>query len=973
MFFTSYSALCLEPETRLERVLRLDGRSFDQAQWTAVDGARNVYIAGLSDSTDFPVTQSIGNPGSARRGFIAKFASAASAPLWVSAFPLESSGELRGLTVDPSGRVSFATLRAGGSTVTTLSEDGSRVLAEFQASTANIAEIQGLALDRSNNSVLLYGRANGGIFPPSQFLNANGTSGLFVARLAPGLRAIEWARRLPDGVSTITSAASLENGEIALTGVANPNFSSTAPLPREFFGETQGNHIFALKFNPGADSLRYAVAFGGTGGPVPSSIALTPSGEAIITGRAHSNSSMDPLRAFPLSPRALSTEVRERAGFITVLAADGSSLSASSLLPSADAGLCAGVDERGRVWVIASTRIEQFQMPAVEATRFLQFNETLTELLQSSSIAPAVSRCAAQNSRISLVGPGFPDTGAAAAYIVAMEYEPVADFEVDAGSLILAPLQRLNSSVFRDSAQFRTRARRENSFDLTLPFIMRSQQFPGGPFQARSGTTPETVESSYNFGQYSTSFQFLSEGAANGFVVVPAMVNTARPSLRVTPDFVDLPAGNVGIVETRLRLEALSLNSSGVLAPIPAIISAEPRNYPNYLSITPEGANTPEPSSGVNLLLRFNTANLPGDSWVNLYQATVRDPVGLTTNLQISVRTGFNPDRQLIVEPNPFTLIFNPGDLSQSKTVSIRSRSGEAVPLNVSAWNSQLELRLLSDTTPPTTPAQLIVTGKAMSIPWRTNFDDQGFTVRSLADFVQVNVTSLLLGPAPPLELQVDCAEFFNSFCAPGSIADIHVPAALLLPEAGFRDHLEVRVGTLSLPILDLGSQPGRTQNLRKIRVQLPVDLIPRPGLATTLTLMDRRQQSEPIGEGSFRIEQFQPRVENKLDQAGFSLYSPKDLVILKVSGFGKTYPHLATGALPEQNQLVIPANPIRVHVGGKEAKVLDSRLSFDEIGVLLIAAEVPWLRDGRYSVLSFVGTKSADHGQIDVRNPSQP
>jgi uncharacterized protein (TIGR03437 family) len=264
------------------------GSGDDNAYGVAVDSSNNVYMAGLTNSPDFPVSR--GSQQVSLRGgydgFVTKFD--ANGNGLASTF-LGGSGDdfIYAIVVDSSG-----TLYVTGSTG---SADFPVTLAAYQPRIA-------------------------------------GATDAFISKLSPSLT-LNYSTYLggtdKDGADSIAVDSS---GAVYIAGqTSSTNFPMVNPLQKAFGGASD---IFIAKLSGDGATLGYSTYLGGTKDEIAYAVAVDGAGNAYITGATTSTD-------FPVSDAFQQTNQGQTNGLVAGISASGSTLLFSSYLGgsgSADAG-----------------------------------------------------------------------------------------------------------------------------------------------------------------------------------------------------------------------------------------------------------------------------------------------------------------------------------------------------------------------------------------------------------------------------------------------------------------------------------------------------------------------------------------------------------------------------------------------------------------------------------------------------------
>lgn len=255
----------------------------------AVDGSGNLYVTGVTSSSNFPVTEGVAQiwPGglSGRNAFVAKLDSTGKSLLF-SAY-LGGSGDDRGT---------------------------------------------GIALDTAGNVYIsgTTGSADFPVTPDALQPKFRGVTDAFVAKLSSDGSALQYAIYLGgSGQDTGAALALGPGGEVYLTGAtASPNFPVTEGAQQS---QPQGTDIFVSKINADGQALAWSARVGGSGQDSPTSIALDGSGYAYVTGATDSPDFPTTEGAFQRT-HGQSAPGASNDAFVFKLGSDGNSLVYSTLL-----------------------------------------------------------------------------------------------------------------------------------------------------------------------------------------------------------------------------------------------------------------------------------------------------------------------------------------------------------------------------------------------------------------------------------------------------------------------------------------------------------------------------------------------------------------------------------------------------------------------------------------------------------------
>jgi hypothetical protein len=283
----------------------LGGTATDGGEIIAVDGSGNAYVAGETNSSNFP-------------------------------------------TLNP-----YQTLQ--GSTdvfVTKLSSSGNGVIYSTYLGGGNDDYGYGIAVDDSG-SAYVTGRTNSSDFPTlNPFQTYQNKDDIFVTKLSSSGNLLIYSTNLGGGNDDWgCSIAVDDSGYAYITGMT---LSSDFPTLNPYQTDQGGADAFVTKLSSSGNSLIYSTYLGGGGTDVGYDIAVNANGNAYLTGRTESYN-------FPtLNP--YQTDQGGADGFITKLSNDGNSLIYSTYIGGAsnDEGDGIAVDVSGNAYVTGGTWSSDF-------------------------------------------------------------------------------------------------------------------------------------------------------------------------------------------------------------------------------------------------------------------------------------------------------------------------------------------------------------------------------------------------------------------------------------------------------------------------------------------------------------------------------------------------------------------------------------------------------------------------------------
>lgn len=296
----------------------IGGSSNDFAQAVKVGPGGYIYVAGSTSSTDFPIV-----------GAYDSSLGASDSDVFVT-------------KVDPStGRAVYSTFIGGSK--------GSD-------------SAYGLAVD-SSGAVYVTGLAGTGFPTTAGAYQTTATAPMgFVAKLSPAGNILLYSTYVR---GTQPAAIAVDaSGQAAISGTAGTSFSTTSgafqPTYRgSSFPTANDGDAFALLLNANGSAAVFATFLGGAHGDAGRGIAIDSTGAVVVVGET---SSTDFPTATPLQASLASVDNND--GFLTILAADGRSLVASTYLGAGGSESIADValDPFGNIVVAVQTSSLDFPL-----------------------------------------------------------------------------------------------------------------------------------------------------------------------------------------------------------------------------------------------------------------------------------------------------------------------------------------------------------------------------------------------------------------------------------------------------------------------------------------------------------------------------------------------------------------------------------------------------------------------------------
>lgn len=352
----------------------------DQPYSIAVDSERNVYIAGFTTSTDFPIT---GGAQSANGGqadaFVLKLDPTGTQAVYATYIGGSAADEAHSVAVDAAGNAyitgftlssnfpvvnGFQRTRGGAQDayVLKLNSAGNAIL--FSSYLGGSADDRGfgIALDPRGN-IYIAGATASSNFPttsPYQRANGGGFADVFVTKLDAAANVIYSTYAGGIGNDQPLGIAVDGSGAAYVTGFTTSlNFPLVNPVQSKYGGTDAGggtDDAFVFKLNSAGTALDYSTYLGGIGSDNGVRIAVDDAGGAYVTGMTTSVN-------FPTAKPYQFLPAGDADAFVTRLSPDGQSLVFSTFFGGfqTDSGTSIAVDRAGGVYVAGFTT--SFDLP----------------------------------------------------------------------------------------------------------------------------------------------------------------------------------------------------------------------------------------------------------------------------------------------------------------------------------------------------------------------------------------------------------------------------------------------------------------------------------------------------------------------------------------------------------------------------------------------------------------------------------
>jgi Bacterial Ig-like domain (group 3)/Beta-propeller repeat len=358
----------------------LGGSGDDRGFGIAVDSVGNVYVTGLTYSTDFPTMNPLQpTNGGSGDAFVAKINPSGSALVYSTYLGGNQLEEGSGIGADSAGNAyvtgytastNFPTqsplqpTHGGGYSdafVSEINPTGSAFIYSTYLGGSGDDGGFGIAVDSSGNAYVT-GNTSSADFPTMNPLQAalDGGVDVFVTKLNPTGSALVYSTYLGgSGYEGVSGIALDSSGNAYVTGITeSTNFPTTPNAFKTTYGG--GGDAFVAKLNATGSALVYSTYLGGSYQDIGYGIAVDSAGNAYVTGPTYSTN-------YPTTPGALKTVCNSLCAqhgdaFVTRLNPTGSALFYSTYLGGGnrDWGYGIAVDSAGNTYVTGGTDSNDF-------------------------------------------------------------------------------------------------------------------------------------------------------------------------------------------------------------------------------------------------------------------------------------------------------------------------------------------------------------------------------------------------------------------------------------------------------------------------------------------------------------------------------------------------------------------------------------------------------------------------------------
>jgi len=287
----------------------LGGSDWDEFASLALDTSKNIILGGYVDSADIPVPQGYDQTFAGDSDiYVAKMSSNGASLLWGTYIGGSQSDECNSIAVDAMNNIyiigwtdstdipvpgGYSMSFHGGEDlyIAKLSSTGSALLGGTYLGGSGNEYGFSIALDAVGDIVVCGFTSSTDIPVPSgfdQIFNGGGADGdMYIAKLA-SVSSLLWATYLGGKANDRCTGIAVDaSGNIIVVGATS---STDIPVPGGFDQGFNGGYddIYVAKLSSSGSSLLWGTFLGGSGQDYGAALALTPSGDILITGATNS-------------------------------------------------------------------------------------------------------------------------------------------------------------------------------------------------------------------------------------------------------------------------------------------------------------------------------------------------------------------------------------------------------------------------------------------------------------------------------------------------------------------------------------------------------------------------------------------------------------------------------------------------------------------------------------------------------------
>ena len=369
----------LNSSGKLVYITYLGGSGDDRSFGIAVDSSGAASVVGWTYSRDFPVVNAAqSRPGGTRDAFVAKLNGAGSALVFSSYLGGSGPDNANGVAVDQQGNIyiagetastnfplfnPFQKLLAGGEDafISKFSGIGVLLYSTYLGGGAD-DRATAIAVDASGN-VYVTGSTYSSNFPMISACQSTlgGGQDAFVAKIGTTGSSLIYSTYLGGSGGTVGAPEAGNGIAVDLLGFAyvvgttsSSNFPTSNPI-QSFLSGSQD--AFVLKLSPSGNSLVYSTYLGGSSIDIGTAITIDGAGRAYVAGYTASTD-------FPLANAVQSSNAGGYDAFVVSLNSLGSAVEAGTYLggSGADSAYAIALDSSGAIYVAGQTLSSNFKI-----------------------------------------------------------------------------------------------------------------------------------------------------------------------------------------------------------------------------------------------------------------------------------------------------------------------------------------------------------------------------------------------------------------------------------------------------------------------------------------------------------------------------------------------------------------------------------------------------------------------------------
>ncbi|HWF46871.1 MAG TPA: SBBP repeat-containing protein, partial [Bryobacteraceae bacterium] len=982
----------------LEYMSVLGGSAAETATAVTTDSAGNMYVAGTTNSTNFPVTTTpTSSPLSSVNPdiFVTKMDPRGVTILYSIYFGGSQSESPGGIQVDNSGAVYLAGItnsndfpvtsgayNPSGATApecfaTKLNATGTAFVYSALLGSCGNGSAQAIAIDSAGDAYITGFAGTGFPTTPGAFTPTASTSTGFALELNPQGTTAVYSTYIP-GSSPGTIAVDA-TGTAYIAGATNPysSFVTTSGAAQTVYGGGLTD-AFVLRISTDGSTLLFSTLLGGSHSDSARAIAVDGTGAVYVTGLTSMGGPYGP-NSFPITAGAAFRTPEQGFGFLTKLNPSGTHFVFSTYLENQSAIGSSGavaLDTNGNVYVAAYTSQSSALTEnniggglGVPGIGILKFSADGTMLLDSKFFAFSVD--ANRNGfwfqkkilAPQRVGEPVGTVSLQALYVVGSENQPGA--AISDSDRVYGPGGSSDASIMKVDMSVES----SDEFQVDATYLLYNSVL-GTDFNYLPSTKTISLTSSgaplpFHIVTPSTISVSQTDGTTPAQVAVtytPTQQNVADPLLIITPGAKEsyklLAVSNGGqttwSVPSAIQLQADPITGIGTATLAASLVQktgfgsatdnvpfvVQPvgnGGFPSWLQVSPASGTTP-----TTITLTGNASGLSGTQSTQIQLVAG----SATTTVNVSLVPNSAP-ANLTVIPQSLEFNFPPGaTATQSQQITVGSTG---VPLAFEFGTASTGFTFTPSS--GTTPATATVTADPTQMP-EGLFDEieiGSVSVPGTGTIAHFNLEAKV-GSTP-----ISVSQIFDSnppSIAVGALVNIsgafytngQTFTAVDFPWPTTLGGYQVTINGVPLP---LGSVSPEA-----IETQMPFDLAPgQVNIAVTDPYGNVLTSMVPVVASKLTAIS-NPAAAYKLDGSVVSPdnpVAPGDTVLLEFTGQGKIFPPVAPGSVPVAGERALLGEKISATIGGMPALIQSTAMSSTMPGVLVIDVQVPDLRSDDY------------------------